>query len=105
MKSEVESDKRYRTGKLDVAAYLLATDAARWVGTEQKWPAFVEFIFDVSRERGDALEAEFYNCATVEAVALFASWKVLKRTIHQQLAVNKQHQGAVNEIRSNRITR
>jgi hypothetical protein len=96
MKTEVTSDRRYRTGKMDVAAYFLASDAARWVGTEQRRPGIIEFSFDVSREHGDAIEAAFYNRATIEAVTLFVSWKALKQAVRQQLAVNKQHPGGSN---------
>jgi hypothetical protein len=89
----VTDERRYRTGHLEVASYIHATQSLKLAGTEMVGNKF-EFIFDAPESRGRAYEAEYYRGAIVNALSLFSSHKQLRRMILNQRDYNEQFPGA-----------
>jgi hypothetical protein len=100
--------KTFRTDRLNLAIFLLATKALQLRGLDVVRPGGCEFIFADPDDRGAELEFSFHEGALVRAVSLFAAQVTLRRMMTEKLNQNHQNthtQGANNNVRNNQPTR
>ena len=83
--AELANSGKFATERLQLAIFLHATEALRFLGCESSGFGRIRFIFADPESGGAQHELEFDRGAAVPATAIFASQKFLRREMSKYL--------------------